>query len=88
MFYGGFNNQMQLMGLLYLMMNQESDSLSLPHSGVRQKMANGIRHLGAAFRGPADIKLQLLALSDANQTLDARVAELERQLAMVTATQT
>jgi hypothetical protein len=98
MLYGGFENQMQVMGLLYIIENQTSENeivtdegsniSVLLHRSIRQQVAKRIGFFRAAFRSQAEIKLQVTALSTANQALEARVSELERQLTVVTATRT
>jgi hypothetical protein len=81
------NPHMQLLGLILTQKNEEDLEELLSRGRVRQVMADAvIRSISAIWGNRSEIKSELLALSDANRALEARVLELERHFAATTAT--
>ena len=85
MFNGGFHSPTQLMGLAQIAQDEEFNELCAaqrPAGGLRQLIATILTGIYQRFRAqPPVTQLDLLALATANQALEARVLQLERQLA-------
>ena len=83
---GDLNPHTQLLGLILVQKNEE-DLKELWPRDVRQVMADAVtRSISAIWGNRSEIKSELLALSDSNRALEARVLELERHFAVATTT--
>jgi len=90
MFHGGFNTLMQMVSMAQIVQDEEFNELcaaQLPAGGLRQPIVHALTWLRQTVRAqqPAT-QIDLLDLATANQALEARVGQLERQLAPVLTT--
>jgi hypothetical protein len=87
MFHGDFNTLTQMVGIAQIVQDEEFQALctaQLPRDRRRQHMAKAMLWLRQTFhnRQPAT-QSEFLSLTRANQALEARIVELERQLTAV-----
>jgi len=79
---GDLNPHAMLRGLVLLQEDEESITELLPPITIRQLIANGLNQLShLTGKNRSTLSSQVVALSSANQALEARVVELERQMA-------
>jgi hypothetical protein len=84
---GDVNSQTVLQGLLLLHENEEESKQLKAHVGIRQHLAYSIgRVFPLLYADRSEIKQRLVALSNANLALEARVLELEQRLARLMVT--
>lgn len=85
MFQEGFTTLMQMVGMAQIIQDEEFQELcaaQLPAGGLRQFITTALTSFRQRFRAqPPVTQLDLLALITANQALEVRVGQLERQLA-------
>jgi hypothetical protein len=84
---GDINPHMMLRGLMLLQENGESIEELLPRGSIRHSVARAFTRLSyALWRDRVELKNKISELSQANHLLEARILEVERQLATLTIT--
>ena len=89
MFHGGLNTLMQMLGMARIAQNEEFHDLcvaQLPPGDLRQVIGDALTYLRRTLHSHQPVThSEILSLTQANQALEARVMELERQLTAVLA---
>ena len=87
MFHGGFNTLMQMVGMAQIVQDEEFQALCAaqrPRGGLRQHMAKAwLWFRQTCHNHQPATQSEFLSLTRANQALEARIVELERQVTAV-----